>query len=59
MVEFTTRRDDAIARRDSVSGVNIEEELAQMVVLQNSYAAAARVVTTATDMYDTLLAMIR
>ena len=59
MIEFTTRRDDAIARRDSVSGVNIEEELAQMVVLQNSYAAAARVVTTATDMYDTLLAMIR
>lgn len=59
MTEATTRRDDAIARRDSVSGVNIEEELAQMVVLQNSYSAAARVVTTATEMYDTLLAMIK
>ena len=59
MAEFSARRDDAIARRDSVSGVNIEEELAQMVVLQNSYAAAARVVTAATDMYDALLAMIR
>jgi flagellar hook-associated protein 1 FlgK len=30
-----------------------------MVVLQNSYAAAARVMTTASAMYDTLLEMIR
>ena len=57
--ELVARRDDAIARRDSYSGVNIEEELAQMVVLQNSYSAAARVVTTASEMYDTLLGMIR
>lgn len=57
--ELVARREDAIARRDSVSGVNIEEELAQMVVLQNSYSAAARLVTTASDMYDTLLGMIR
>ncbi|AJP72228.1 flagellar hook-associated protein FlgK [Sphingomonas hengshuiensis] len=53
------RRDDAVNRRDSFSGVNIDEELAQMVVLQNSYSAAARVITTATEMYDTLLNMIR
>jgi flagellar hook-associated protein 1 FlgK len=29
-----------------------------MVVLQNSYSAAARVLTTATTMYDTLLNMV-
>lgn len=55
----TARRDDAVNRRDSFSGVNIDEELSQMVVLQNSYSASARVITTANSMYDTLLAMIR
>jgi flagellar hook-associated protein 1 FlgK len=54
----SARLTDAVARRDNFSGVNVEEELAQMVVLQNSYSAAARVVTTATDMYDTLINMI-
>lgn len=53
------RHDDAVNRRDSVSGVNIDEELAQMVVFQNSYGAAARVITTAGEMYDTLLGMVR
>ncbi|GAB5349237.1 flagellar hook-associated protein FlgK [Alteriqipengyuania sp. 357] len=53
------RRDDAVNRRDSFSGVNLDEELSQMVVLQNSYSAAARVMTTATKMYDTLLDMVR
>jgi flagellar hook-associated protein 1 FlgK len=57
--DATARRDDAVNRRDSFSGVNIDEELSQLVVLQNSYSAAARVMSTATEMYDTLLAMVR
>ncbi|WP_448661398.1 flagellar hook-associated protein FlgK [Sphingomonas sp. CJ20] len=57
--DATARKDDAVNRRDSFSGVNIDEELSQMVVLQNSYSAAARIITTASEMYDTLLAMIR
>lgn len=57
--ETTASRDDAIGRRDSYSGVNIDEELGQMVVLQNSYAAAARMMTTASQMFDTLLAIGR
>ena len=52
------RRDDAVNRRDGFSGVNIDEELAAMVVLQNSYSAAARALSTASQMYDTLLAMV-
>jgi len=56
--DASARRDDAVNRRDSYSGVNVDEELANMVVLQNSYSAAARVITTASQMYDTLLAMI-
>lgn len=57
--EATARRDDAIARRDNYSGVSIDEELSQMVVLQNSYSAAARVMSTVSEMYDTLLGMVR
>jgi len=59
LADATARRDDAVNRRDSFSGVNIDEELSNMVVLQNSYSAAARVISTASDMYDTLLSMIR
>jgi len=58
-MDSVARRDDAANRRDSFAGVNIDEELAQMVVLQNSYSAAARVMTTATEMYDTLINMVR
>lgn len=58
LADATARRDDAVNRRDSYSGVNIDEELSNMVVLQKSYAASARVITTANQMYDTLLSMI-
>ena len=34
------------------------EELASLVTLQNSYSAAARVMSTATQMYDTLIGMV-
>ncbi|MBC9032580.1 flagellar biosynthesis protein FlgK [Sphingomonas sp. JC676] len=57
--DATARKDDAVNRRDSFSGVNIDEELQLMVVLQNSYGAAARVLTTASEMYDTLIGMVR
>jgi flagellar hook-associated protein 1 FlgK len=57
--DASSRLSDALDRRDSFSGVNVDEELAQMVILQNSYSAAARVMTTASDMYDTLIGMLR
>jgi flagellar hook-associated protein 1 FlgK len=47
-----------VNRRDSFSGVNIDEELSQLVVFQNSYSAAARVMSTASQMYDTLIGMV-
>ena len=56
--DAAARRDDAVNRRDSFAGVNIDEELAQLVVFQNSYSAAARVMTTATEMYDKLIRMV-
>jgi flagellar hook-associated protein 1 len=47
------------ARNSSVSGVNIDEELANLVILQQAYNASARVLTTSTDMLDELLNVIR
>jgi len=46
-------------RVSNVSGVNLDEELANMIVFQNSYNAAARLVTTAQELLDTLLNAVR
>lgn len=43
----------------SLSGVNIDEEMANLVVFQNAYAASARVITTAQAMFDALSNLIR
>lgn len=47
------------ARLASQSGVDVDAELAAMVVLQNAYAANARVLSTVQTMWDTLLASVR
>ncbi len=41
--------------RDSISGVNIDEELAQMIKFQHGYNAAARYMSTVNDMLDVLI----
>ncbi|MDL2228925.1 flagellar hook-associated protein FlgK [Treponema sp. OttesenSCG-928-L16] len=41
--------------RESISGVNIDEELSQMIKYQHGYAAAARFITTVNQMLDTLI----
>jgi flagellar hook-associated protein 1 FlgK len=43
-------------RSEAVSGVNLDEELANTVVLQNAYSATARIMTVVNKMYDDLLA---
>lgn len=49
--------DQARKRRDAVSGVSVDEELVRMIQFQTAYQAAARVVTTADEMMQSLLAM--
>jgi flagellar hook-associated protein 1 len=39
------------------SGVNVDQEMANLLTLQNSYAANARVLSMVKDMFDTLLKM--
>lgn len=46
-------------RIGQVSGVNIDEELANLTVIQNAYAASSRVVTIINSMYDDLMTLIR
>ena len=45
----------SIAARDSVSGVNIDEEMTNLVSYQHAYSAAARVLTTIDQALDTLI----
>lgn len=45
-------------RVSSVAGVNVDEELASMVVFQNAFAASARVITTGVAMFDELLKLV-
>jgi flagellar hook-associated protein 1 FlgK len=50
--------EEVAARRTSVEGVNLDEELANMMVFQQAYNAAARLMTTVQQMYDTLLEVV-
>lgn len=43
------------ARRENISGVNLDEELANLVIFQNSYNAAARVLSSVQELFDNLL----
>jgi flagellar hook-associated protein 1 FlgK len=48
-----------MATRDSVSGVNLDEEAADMVRFQKSYQAAAQIIATANTIFDSLLSALR
>jgi flagellar hook-associated protein 1 FlgK len=41
--------------RESISGVNMDEELSNMIKYQHGYAAAARFITTVNSLLDTLI----
>jgi flagellar hook-associated protein 1 FlgK len=44
--------------RESISGVSIDEEMVNLVRYQNAYQAAAKLITTADEMMQTVLNMI-
>lgn len=44
---------------ESASGVSLDEEAANLIQFQQSYAAAARILSTAQQMFDTILQMAR
>jgi len=51
--------DSDIASRDAVSGVNLDEEAANMLRLQQAYAAAAQIIAVSGQMFDTLINAVR
>ncbi|HLA74263.1 MAG TPA: flagellar hook-associated protein FlgK [Steroidobacteraceae bacterium] len=50
---------DDLDARDSVSGVNLDEEAAAMLRYQQAYQAAAQIIATASNLFDSLLNAVR
>jgi flagellar hook-associated protein 1 FlgK len=55
----TTLRSQLQSERDSLSGVNLDEEAADLMRYQQAYQAAAQVVSMANTLFDSLLAAVR
>ena len=53
--DYNSTKNELGKRRMDVGGVNLDEELANMVVYQNAYSASARMLTSAQELFDTLL----
>ncbi len=45
--------------RENVSGVNLDEEAANLIKFQQSYQAAAQAISTASSLFDSLLGAVR
>jgi len=45
-------------RRDSISGVSIDEEMIQMIKFQQAFNASARMIGVVEEMFDTLIAQL-
>jgi len=48
-------RDAAVASESELSGVNLDEEAAKLMAQQQAYQAAARILQTARELFDTLI----
>ena len=49
----------AQAERESISGVNLDEEAANLLKFQQAYQAAAQVIATADLLFNTLIDAVR
>jgi flagellar hook-associated protein 1 FlgK len=58
-IQITNTQDTIINqidnRRSSVSGVSLNEEMSNMVKYQHAYTAAAKMISTLSEIYDTLV----
>ena len=50
--------DQLNARRESVSGVNLDEELANLMIYQQAYTASARMISLVQEMLDELMNVV-
>jgi len=51
--------EQAKAQREAVSGVNLDQEAADLVRYQQAYQANAQVISAASEMFDTLIGVLR
>ena len=49
----------ATGARENLAGVNLDEEAANLIKFQNSYQAAAKAVTVANSLFETLIGAVR
>ena len=47
--------DQAVESRDSIAGVNLDEEAANLIRFQQAYQASARLIQTANQLFDSIL----
>jgi flagellar hook-associated protein 1 len=55
----TVIHESDLATRDSISGVNLDEEAANMLRYQQAYAASAQIISVANSLFDTLINAVR
>lgn len=53
--DFSAAVDTLIERRESISGVNMDEELTNLMAFQRAYEACARLVSTVDEMMDHII----
>ena len=51
-------RNNLTEKLGEVSGVNIDEELTNLIIFENAYNASARMIQTARELFDTLLELV-
>lgn len=57
--EYQSALTDAISNKEAeISGIDLDEELAQMIIYQQSYAACAQVFTASREILDVLIGMV-
>lgn len=54
----TALYEDAVDAQQSVSGVNLDEEAANLLYYQQAYQAAAQVISVASELFDSLLSAV-
>lgn len=52
-------REQTVAARESVSGVNLDEEAANMLKFQQAYSASARMISVADNLFQSLINAVR
>lgn len=51
--------DQSVARRESISGVNLDEEAANLIRYEQAYNASAQIISVAREIFDTLFSVVR